>query len=357
METYSPPSTVSTDDDEDLQLHTTSNFKADHVDAYDLDCDDEATASAIFMASLSPAGSVNGDTVETEYIEHIVSNNDTCDELMSDSNVISYADYMVTIENDVAQYVSPPEQNKDAMILSVIEQMKGQVDLCNTVNKEAKSMNKSLSIIVDRNQKVEAFESQFVVQRQQIENLIQINNSLKNDFEKHKIESSKKYEKNFSDIVDLENAKKKLENIVYKVGQTTQTMHMLTKPQRFYDNTRKTALGYQNPLYLTQAQRLQPVLYNAKALSEKHDPISVYDSEDTLITAKESRLKIKEKQEKHNDKPIDYSKLNKLYEYFVPKKQLSVEQVYWAPVSAPLPSVDNPTPPKFFLNNFQQKVW
>ncbi|GJZ71486.1 hypothetical protein Tco_0635337 [Tanacetum coccineum] len=119
------------DDDEDLQLYTTSKFKADHVDAYDSDCDDEATASAIFMESLSPAGSINGDTVdptydsniisevphydnylendvlnsdvqETKYIEHIVSNNDTCDELTSDSNVISYADYMVTIENDVA---------------------------------------------------------------------------------------------------------------------------------------------------------------------------------------------------------------------------------------------------------------
>nr|GFC46263.1 hypothetical protein [Tanacetum cinerariifolium] len=38
---------------DDLKLHTTSNFKADHVDAYDSDCDDEATACAIFMASLS----------------------------------------------------------------------------------------------------------------------------------------------------------------------------------------------------------------------------------------------------------------------------------------------------------------
>ncbi|GKA00229.1 hypothetical protein Tco_0672779 [Tanacetum coccineum] len=44
------------DDCDDLQLHTTSNFKADHVDAYYSDCDDEAIAYAIFMASLSPTG-------------------------------------------------------------------------------------------------------------------------------------------------------------------------------------------------------------------------------------------------------------------------------------------------------------
>ncbi|GKB88296.1 hypothetical protein Tco_0960568 [Tanacetum coccineum] len=43
------------DDCNDLQLHTASNFKADHVDAYDSYCDDEATASVIFMTSLSPA--------------------------------------------------------------------------------------------------------------------------------------------------------------------------------------------------------------------------------------------------------------------------------------------------------------
>ncbi|GKF75678.1 hypothetical protein Tco_0225122 [Tanacetum coccineum] len=125
-------------DCEDLQLHITSNFKADHVDAFDLNCDDEATASAIFMASLSPTRSINGDTVgptydsyilskvphydtyhetnvlnpivqQTEYTEHLVSNNDSYDELTNENNVIYYADYMVTIKNDAAQYV-PPEQ-------------------------------------------------------------------------------------------------------------------------------------------------------------------------------------------------------------------------------------------------------
>nr|GEV88243.1 copia protein [Tanacetum cinerariifolium] len=50
-------------DCEDLQLHTTSNFKANHVDAYDSDCGDEATTSAIFMAIVSPKGSINKDTV------------------------------------------------------------------------------------------------------------------------------------------------------------------------------------------------------------------------------------------------------------------------------------------------------
>ncbi|GJX42964.1 hypothetical protein Tco_0259640 [Tanacetum coccineum] len=155
-------------DCEDLQLHTTSNFKVDHVDAFDLDCDEETTTSAIFMASLSPAGSINGDTVgptydldilsevpnydtyhetdmlnsgvqETDYSEHLVSNNESYDKLTSDNNVISYAEYMVNIEKDAVQSIPTPEQNtNNAMILSIIEQMQSQVERCNTVNQRLK---------------------------------------------------------------------------------------------------------------------------------------------------------------------------------------------------------------------------
>nr|GEX39903.1 hypothetical protein [Tanacetum cinerariifolium] len=110
--------------------------------------DDEATTSAIFMSSLSPARSINGDTIgpthdsnilfevphyetyhetvvlnsvaqETKCTKHLVSNNDSYDEITSDINVITYADYMVTIKNDNAQYVSHPKQD-NAMILSVL---------------------------------------------------------------------------------------------------------------------------------------------------------------------------------------------------------------------------------------------
>ncbi|GJR92531.1 hypothetical protein Tco_0264705 [Tanacetum coccineum] len=138
--------------------------RADHVDAYDLDCDDKATANAIFMENLSPVGSINGDTVELrydsdilskvphyetyhefdmlnsdiqelEYIKNIVTNNEVYDDLTSNSNVISYADYMVTIGNDEDNYVHSPVQKNDR-ILSVIEHMKTQVEKCNMVNQE-----------------------------------------------------------------------------------------------------------------------------------------------------------------------------------------------------------------------------
>nr|GEW83460.1 hypothetical protein [Tanacetum cinerariifolium] len=48
---------------EDLQLNATSILMTENVEAYDSDCDDTPTVSAIFMAKLSPVGSINGDEV------------------------------------------------------------------------------------------------------------------------------------------------------------------------------------------------------------------------------------------------------------------------------------------------------
>ncbi|GJV04808.1 hypothetical protein Tco_1338377 [Tanacetum coccineum] len=44
-----------------------------HVDAFDSDCDEAPTASAIFMARLFPAGSINGDVVGPTYDSNILS--------------------------------------------------------------------------------------------------------------------------------------------------------------------------------------------------------------------------------------------------------------------------------------------
>ncbi|GKD73691.1 hypothetical protein Tco_1331973 [Tanacetum coccineum] len=103
------------------------------------------------------------------------------------------------------------------------------------------------------------------------------------------IKQKKKEDKYIKEVIDLEKQKKELENIIYKVGQSAQTIHMLTKPQVFYDDTHKQALGYPNPFYLKKAQRIKPTLYDGIVISKKHDVIYVVDSEETLILAEESR--------------------------------------------------------------------
>ncbi|GKA84380.1 hypothetical protein Tco_0805975 [Tanacetum coccineum] len=98
---------------------------------------------------------------------------------------------------------------------------------------------------------------------------------------------------------------------------------MLTKPQVFYDDTHKQALGYQNPFYLKKAQRIKPTLYDGSVISRKHYVLSVVDEEETLILEEETRSKMLAKQndpisikQKINITPINYNELNKLAEDF-----------------------------------------
>nr|GFB19832.1 hypothetical protein [Tanacetum cinerariifolium] len=147
--------------------------------------------------------------------------------------------------------------------------------------------------------------------------------------------------------IDLEQKIKKLNNIVFKVGQSAQIVHMLTKPQSFYDNVHKQALGYQNLFYLKKAQRIKPTLYDGIVIFEKHVVMPVIDDEETLILEEESQSKMSKKEKdpeviakKISHKPIDYEKLNRLTDdfgqRFTPKQELSAEQAFW-------PCISNPT--------------
>ncbi|GJT73555.1 hypothetical protein Tco_1032841, partial [Tanacetum coccineum] len=130
------------------------------------------------------------------------------------------------------------------------------------------------------------------------------------------------------------------ENQTIMMYRSTQAMHMLMKPQVFYDDTHKQALGYQNPFHLKKAQRIQPTLYDGSVIAKEHAVIYVFDDEETLILEEESRSKMLDKQndpisieKKIKISPIDYSKLNKIKEdfgkRFVTQKELSAEQAFW----------------------------
>ncbi|GJX18236.1 hypothetical protein Tco_0219068 [Tanacetum coccineum] len=167
-------------------------------------------------------------------------------------------------------------------------------------------------------------------------------------------ESKQKEDKYLDEVIDLQKKNKALDNVVYKIGQSTQTMHMLTKPQAFYDESHKTTLAYQNPFYLSQARRKVPALYDGHTIVKTHVALFVTDTEETLELAEESRLKMLAKQndpslkeKKVNIAPVDYVALNKLSKHFVkhfmPQKQLYAEQAFWLPISQPI-SIKQPIP-------------
>ncbi|GKC17360.1 hypothetical protein Tco_1014142 [Tanacetum coccineum] len=142
---------------------------------------------------------------------------------------------------------------------------------------------------------------------------------------------------NIDTEIALEKKVKELDNIVCKMSQSAQTVQMLTKPQVFYDNNPKQALGFQNPFYLKKAQQIRPMLYDGNVIAKETNVISIVDSEETLMLEEESRSKMLLKQsdpmileKKVNTKPINYAELNRLSEdfgkRFVPQRELSDEQ-------------------------------
>ncbi|GJQ97826.1 hypothetical protein Tco_0008965 [Tanacetum coccineum] len=116
-----------------------------------------------------------------------------------------------------------------------------------------------------------------------------------------KNESKEKEAKNIDKEIALEKKVKELDNIICKMGQFAQTVHMLTKPQVFYDNNLKT----------------MPMLYDGNVIAKETNVILIADSEETFMLKEESRSKMLLKQndpmvlrKKVNINPIDYAELN-----------------------------------------------
>ncbi|GJW68054.1 retrovirus-related pol polyprotein from transposon TNT 1-94 [Tanacetum coccineum] len=322
-------------------------YQANDLDAYDFDCDELNTAKISLMANLSHYGS------------------DALAEVHNHDNVDNH------MINQAVQNSSSSAQ-QDVLILFVIEQLKTQVVNCTKINLDNKSVNDTLTAELERyKEQVKVLkEGQNVVLKskdnvsdpceqsveidrlkqtlsehvKEKESLMQIVTLLKNDFKKEE-------SRNIDREIALEKKIKQLDNIVFKRDQSAQTVHMLTKPQFFYDHTTKQALGFQNPFYLKKAQQLKPKLYDGNVIKNT-SAIVIPNSKETLVLAEESRSEMLLKQQdlmmlekKVNTTPVDYAALNQLSQdfetRFVPQTELSGEQAFWSQNSM---NSSDPTP-------------
>ncbi|GKB58540.1 integrase, catalytic region, zinc finger, CCHC-type containing protein [Tanacetum coccineum] len=113
--------------------------------------------------------------------------------------------------------------------------------------------------------------------------------SLKKDF-------NQKENKFLEEFLDMKALKEKVEDKLYKQDQSLQTVHVLCKPKPYYDEQRKEAIGYKNPLCLTSTKQVQPALYNGhESIKTNLVPAIVHNLEDTLEIAEITRKKMNEK--------------------------------------------------------------
>nr|GEW47607.1 hypothetical protein [Tanacetum cinerariifolium] len=123
------------------------------------------------------------------------------------------------------------------------------------MNDDDKSTSYALSVEIDS---LKHTLSEHLKEKESLEQKITL---LKNDFQKE--ESS-----NIDRELALEKEVKELNNTVFKRNQSAQTVHMLTKPQVFYNHATRQALGFQNPCYLKKAQQLKPNLYEGSVIGK-----------------------------------------------------------------------------------------
>nr|GEZ18832.1 hypothetical protein [Tanacetum cinerariifolium] len=274
------------------------------LNTYDSDCDDLSNAQAVLMANISNYG--------FDVISEEKANKEQNQESIT-AELERYKEMVKTFKQCINIDLSSHEKMVDSQMVDMI--------------KEKLALK----------EKVDSLEQNLSKQTIEKECLLETFNVFKN-------KSKSKENKYMETKINLEQKIKEINNNVFKVGQSAQTVHMLTKPQSLYDSVYKQALGYQNPSYLNKAQRMKPSLYDGIVISEKHVPMSVIDNEETLLLEEESRSKMSEKakdletvKQNISHKPIDYEKLNRLTKDFVkrftPQQELSAEQAFWLRIS------------------------
>nr|GEW02219.1 hypothetical protein [Tanacetum cinerariifolium] len=210
-------------------------YQADDLDAYDSDYVEINTAKVALMANLFHYGS-------DDLVEAAVRNS-----------------------NSAAQ--------QDALILSMIEQLKTQVVNFTKINMDNKSVNDTLNTEL----KIYKEHVRILTEGQNVD-LKSKDNVL------DLCAQSKEESRNIDREIDLEKQIKELNNIVFKRNQSAKTVHMLMKTQFFYCHTTKQALGFQNPFYLKKAQQLELKLYDGN-VNEKTNAIVICNSKRKKVEA------------------------------------------------------------------------
>ncbi|GJY30306.1 hypothetical protein Tco_0413801 [Tanacetum coccineum] len=226
--------------------HNTA-YQADDLDAYESNCDELNTAKVALMANLSHYGS----DALVEVHNHDNVNN----------NMINQA--VQAMQSSKQSNNSNSSAQQDALILSVIKQLKTQIVNYTKINLDNKSVNDTLTAELERYKKqvkvlkerqkgdlkcndivsdscaqsieIDRLKRTLSEHLKEKESLMKTVTLLKNDF---KTEESR----NIDREIALEKKIKQIDNIVFKRDQSAQTAHMLTKPQFFYDHTTKQAL-------------------------------------------------------------------------------------------------------------------
>ncbi|GJW23028.1 hypothetical protein Tco_0033650 [Tanacetum coccineum] len=158
-------------------------------------------------------------------------------------------------------------------------------------------MDEQMSILIrDRNKKEENLKKELHSVKLQLNSTIQNNKIIEETVTALKQEFIQKESKFLSNFSNLKNLKDKLENKLYSQDHSIQTIHMMLRPTKLYDQDAEMAIGAQNPFYLRKTKKAQPTLYDGDELLKTHHvPVIFTSSKEDLELVETTRIKMNEK--------------------------------------------------------------
>nr|GEW11656.1 retrovirus-related Pol polyprotein from transposon TNT 1-94 [Tanacetum cinerariifolium] len=222
--------------------------------------------------------------------------------------------------------------NECDLLASLIEKLKCEIDDSKKRNKFLETSNKALVYKLkgemedfkNKNKSLKSSNNHFKEANNEVSKTNQL---MFKDLKKfqaeldryHDVKYASKVENDYKEIdkvIALENKVKVLDNIVYKTGQSVQTMNMLN---------RNCKTSFAKPEFLKKAQRANPRLYDIGCYIDNLALMLAPESDEVIRLEKESRSKLSAL-----IRPFDYEKLNNLYDLFIPQRKKSSAQRYFS---------------------------
>ncbi|GJY45559.1 putative ribonuclease H-like domain-containing protein [Tanacetum coccineum] len=282
-----------------------NNFMLDN--AYGEESLDELTASVMLMARLQPAAEttnnvpsyddkavsqVHDSSKAHEQVSHVTRKTiiQTTDDDQIDSSII-FDDPHVDNNGGTSKHDSiAHEENHAIQMLAYNVQCEAEKqkhvnkykETCEDLTRELRNDKDTIDRLLKEKDKIQRDFFKFENEKLLIQHETQLAKKAFRERENQYLE----------DIVDLEEKLSSHDRIVYKMGQSLQTIHMLRKkPNKIYDPFLKAGLGYQNPERLKKAIAAQPKMYDGDMLHSEKLIINLTDSEETLEDAEKVESK------------------------------------------------------------------
>nr|GEV85021.1 hypothetical protein [Tanacetum cinerariifolium] len=228
--------------------------------------------------------------------------------------------------------------NERDLLASLIEKLKCEIDDSKNCNKFFETSNKALvdklkGEIEDFKTKNKSLESSNNHFKEANNELSKTNRLMFKDLKKFQAELDRYHDVNYASkaqiklyktredkeldkVIALENKVKVLDDIVYKTGQSVQTINMLNR-------SCKTSFAKRE--FLKKAQKANPCLYDIGYYNDNLALMLDLEADETIRLENKSRSKLS-----NLIRPFDYDRLNNLYDLFVAQRENSSAQRYFS---------------------------